>query len=175
MQPNSSNLYSKWWQLMSDSTEPIAVNQGEHTRAPVPEAGALSSAAVSCVRVQPKPPFLVALLSLFLPGLGQMLCCQDNKGVFLMAVSLLGWWSTQGASALILGPAMALDAYQIALQLTKAEPLRPWEFFSRHPRLNQLKSQVIPWFIILTVAMATFARIVVYSLDYDPNQVVIFK
>jgi TM2 domain-containing membrane protein YozV len=61
-----------------------------------------------------KKPWLAALLSLLAPGLGQIYCGQDNKGVFLVGMALLGQWSTGGLSSWILCPAVALDAFMIA-------------------------------------------------------------
>ena len=77
-----------------------------------------------------KSPWLAALLSLLLPGLGSVYCRQDNKGVFLIGMSLLGQWSTGGLSSWILCPVMAVRRISTAREnSTRANPSGAGNFF----------------------------------------------
>src|SRR5580704_7441703 len=88
-------------------------------------------------------PALAAVLSFLLPGLGQILCQQDNKGIFLLGVSLLGHWLTAGLSSLLLCPAMSLDAWLIAKKINGNSTVGRWEFFPGVKPLNAIPPRII--------------------------------
>jgi len=112
-----------------------------------------------------KSPAVAALLSLMLPGLGQIHCRQDNKGVFLLGMALLGHWSTGGLSSLFLCPAMAADAFMIARKLNSGTPAARWEFFPAIKRLNAIPPRIILITIVLAIAALTVLHIVRFASD----------
>ncbi len=74
--------------------------------------------------LEPRPcsPLLAGLLSLLLPGLGQIYIGQKKKGAVLLAVSLLTcFW--MGLANLV----AAADAWSLARKLSSGEPIRPWQ------------------------------------------------
>ncbi len=113
-----------------------------------------------------KHPWLAALLSLLLPGLGQIYCAQDNKGVFLAGMALLGQWSTGGLSSWLLCPAMALDAFMIARKLNEPAEVGRWEFFPGLKPLNSLPTRVMLMAVVLLVAALTVVHIRHFASDY---------
>ena len=113
-----------------------------------------------------KSPAWAALFSLLLPGLGQIHCRQDNKGVFLLGMSLLGHWSTNGASSWFLCPAMALDAWMIAQKLRSGAPVQRWEFFPAIKPLNSLPPRVILLAIAALIAALTVIHIRQFAEGY---------
>jgi TM2 domain-containing membrane protein YozV len=72
----------------------------------------------------PKSPLLMAFLSLFFAGLGQLVLGQVAKGLLLMFVSLLLIY-IYPILALIAG----IDAYYIAKKLGEGRSVGRWEFF----------------------------------------------
>ena len=116
-----------------------------------------------------KTPLLAAALSFLLPGLGQILCRQDNKGVFLLGMALLGHWLTAGLSSLLLCPAMSLDAFLIARKISRHATLGRWEFFPGLKPLNAIPPRIILMFIVLLIAAITVIRVVNFAADYHPN------
>jgi hypothetical protein len=114
-----------------------------------------------------KSPWLAALLSLLLPGSGQIYCRQDNKGVFLIGMSLLGQWSTGGMSSWILCPVMALDAFMIARKLNGGGVIQRWEFFPGIKALNFLPTRIILLAVAALVAALTVVHIVHFAADYN--------
>jgi TM2 domain-containing membrane protein YozV len=112
-----------------------------------------------------KSPGLMALFSFLLPGLGQICSGQDNKGVFLLGIALLGHWLTGGISSLLLCPTMSFDAFTIAAKAKRGCALRKWEFFPTIKRLNQLQPRVVPLVIFCITIAILLTRIVLYSRD----------
>jgi len=115
-----------------------------------------------------KSPALAAILSFLLPGLGQIICRQDNKGVFLLGMSLLGHWLTGGLSSLLLCPAMSMDAWFIARKINGNSTIGRWEFFPGVKPLNAIPPRVILMFIIAWIAFITVIRVVNFASDYQP-------
>jgi hypothetical protein len=117
-----------------------------------------------------KSSALATVLSLLLSGLGQIYCLQDNKGVYLAGVSLLGHWTTGGISSLLLFPVMSLDALMIARKINQGAPVRRWEFFPGIRPLNNLPPRILPLAVLALIAAITVARIVIYASDYRPGE-----
>ena len=111
-------------------------------------------------------PVLTAVLSFLLPGLGQILCRQDNKGVFLLGMSLLGHWLTAGLSSLLLCPAMSLDAWLIAKKINGDSNVGRWEFFPGIKPLNAIPPRIILMLIVALIATITVIRVVKFASDY---------
>jgi hypothetical protein len=114
-----------------------------------------------------RPVWVAGFLGFVLPGAGQIFCGQDNKGVFLTGIFLLGHWLTGGISSLILCPAMMLDACLIARKLNQGLAVKRWEFFPSLKILNRLREDIIPLAIIALIVLITLARLVAYGYDYD--------
>jgi TM2 domain-containing membrane protein YozV len=114
-------------------------------------------------------PWLAALFSLLLPGLGQIYCRQDNKGVFLIGMSLLGQWSTGGLSSWILCPALALDAFLIARKSNDGTEVCRWEFFPSIKSLDSVPTRIMLLVITMLVAALTVAHILLFAADYVPH------
>lgn len=77
---------------------------------------------------QPKPKLdnndiAAIILSLFLPGIGQLMLGQTTKGIVLLAVTLFTCWGLGFLPILT-----AIDAYFVAMA-SKDRPLGDWEFF----------------------------------------------
>lgn len=106
-----------------------------------------------------KSPWLAALLSLLVPGLGPIYCRQDNKGVFLVGMSLLGQWSTGGLSSWLLCPAMAVDAFLLARKLNTGKVIERWEFFPGIKPLNSIPPRIILLAVVILVAALTVVHI----------------
>ena len=113
-----------------------------------------------------KSPGLAAILSFLLPGLGQIICHQDNKGVFLLGISLLGHWLTAGLSSLLLCPAMSWDAWLIAKKINGNSNVGRWEFFPGIKPLNAIPPRIIVMFIVAMIAAITVIRVVNFAADY---------
>jgi TM2 domain-containing membrane protein YozV len=112
-------------------------------------------------------PALAAILSFLLPGLGQILCRQDNKGVFLLGMSLLGHWLTAGLSSLLLCPAMSLDAWLITKKINADSNVGRWEFFPGIKPLNVIPPRIILMLIVAMIAAITVIRVVKFASDYQ--------
>lgn len=69
-------------------------------------------------------PVLCAVLSLFFPGVGQMLAGQVAKGVVILAIA---FFTAYGAC--LLPFLAAFDAYQIAQRRQRGETVGEWQFF----------------------------------------------
>ncbi len=120
--------------------------------------------------IRRRSPGLAGVLGFFLPGVGQIYCWQDYKGVFLFGFFLLGHWATAGVSSLFLCPLMGLDAGMIAKKINRGLSIARWEFFPAIKFLNRLRPRVIPLAIIVLVATITLIRIIHYGSDYHPDQ-----
>src|ERR1700689_5831823 len=119
-------------------------------------------------KIPHKSPGFIAVLSFLLPGIGQIICRQDNKGVFLLGMSLLGHWLTAGLSSLLLCPAMSLDAWLIARKINRHSTPGRWEFFPGIKPLNAIPPRVILMLIVLLIAAITVIRVVNFAADYHP-------
>ena len=69
-------------------------------------------------------PVSSALVSFFLPGVGQMMLGQSTKGIVMLAVGLF-----TGCFGGLLNIAAAIDAYQIGKKLEQGRPVEEWEMF----------------------------------------------
>jgi TM2 domain-containing membrane protein YozV len=113
---------------------------------------------------------LAAVLSLVLPGLGQIYCRQDNKGVFLAGMALFGHWATGGMSSLLLCPAISLDAFMIARKINRGGSVQRWEFFPAIKGLRSLPPRIILLAIIGMIATLAVVHVVWFASDYHPNR-----
>lgn len=93
----------------------------EEQGTPAPLAAPPAPGEISGPRASPA---LAALASLFIPGLGQILCGQTTKGGVLLIVSLC----TCGMFGL-LNLVLAVDAWKVAATLRRGEAVGRWSFF----------------------------------------------
>jgi TM2 domain-containing membrane protein YozV len=112
---------------------------------------------------------LSAVLSFLLPGVGQIYCGQDNKGVFLIGFSLLGLWSTNGMTCLFLCPLLAWDAFLIATKINRGLAAQRWEFFPGIKPLNSIPPRVVRVAIVALIAAVIVLHIVHYASTYHPT------
>jgi TM2 domain-containing membrane protein YozV len=95
-------------------------------------ATAQQSGAVILPSNPPKDVVLMCVLSVLLPGLGQIVLGQVGKGIVLLAGPIAFYLITCGFGFL-LAPVVwivaAVDAYKIANKLRGGKPVRRWEFF----------------------------------------------
>jgi ABC-type uncharacterized transport system permease subunit len=118
------------------------------------------------VPVRVKNPTLMAALSLLIPGLGQISCAQDNKGVFLMGMALLGYWLTGGIATLILCLLSSLDAFVVGRAVRRGSILRKWDFFPGVKPFEKLPARTIPLIIVLLTFALMTIRIVIFAQGY---------
>ncbi|MDQ0160457.1 zinc ribbon domain-containing protein [Alkalibacillus salilacus] len=76
-----------------------------------------------------KPPWLMALVSFFVSGLGQMVIGQLKKGFAILAISMVLGFMTFGASAIITTPFAVIDAYLVSKKVADGRSIDEWEFF----------------------------------------------
>ena len=85
------------------------------------QCGKLIRTAPSVTRLE---PWAAALISFFIPGLGQILVGQVVKGCVILILTL---------TAFLFGPIInilaALDAYLITKKINRGTAVGPWEFF----------------------------------------------
>jgi hypothetical protein len=113
--------------------------------------------------VRAKSPALMATLSLLVPGLGQIGCAQDNKGVFLMGMALFGYWLTGGTATLILRLLSTLDAFVVAQAIQRGSVFRKWDFFPGVKPFERLPERTIPLIIGLLIFALMTLRIVHFA------------
>ena len=77
----------------------------------------------------PKNPILMAVLSVLLVGLGQMILGQVAKGVMMLVGAFVIGIVTAGLGAPVLWAMSAYDAYAIAVKLRDGKAVHKWEFF----------------------------------------------
>jgi TM2 domain-containing membrane protein YozV len=83
----------------------------------------------------PRDPTLMAILSLVVPGLGQIVLGQTAKGAAILVVFFgLNLMACCGVIFALLGAiavavASIIDAHQIAVKLRSGQPVGQWEFF----------------------------------------------
>jgi len=124
--------------------------------------GSVSPEAV-IIPVRAKNPALMAALSLLVPGLGQMGCAQDNKGIFLMGMALLGYWLTGGTATLILRLLSTLDAFVVARSIQRGSLFRKWDFFPGVKPFEKLPERTIPLIIALLIFALMTLHIVLFA------------
>ncbi len=66
-----------------------------------------------------------AILSLFIPGTGQIYIGQTAKGIALLVGGFLAFGWLCG----LLVPVIGVDAYMMADRLSEGKGIRPWQFF----------------------------------------------
>lgn len=76
-----------------------------------------------------KDPWLMALLSFLITGLGQIVMGQVKKGAALLIGSMILGFFTAGISAAITIPLSTIDAYLIAKKIKEGKIVDEWEFF----------------------------------------------
>ena len=138
--------------------DPVALENGR---------GRAATSGDSIVSVRVKRPALMALLSLFVPGLGQIGCAQDNKGVFLMGTALLGYWLTGGIATVMLCVLSSLDAFVAGRAIQRGSALRKWDFFPGVRAFEKLPARIIPLVIVLVIVAIMTVRIMIFARGYD--------
>lgn len=78
---------------------------------------------------QSMEPAIAALVSFFIPGIGQIILGQGIKGVVILIVGAVLCVFTFCIALLIVSPAAAIDAYLIAQKLKQGKSVGEWEFF----------------------------------------------
>lgn len=76
-----------------------------------------------------REPWLMALLSFLITGLGQILVGQVKKGAAMLIGSALLGLMTAGLSAFITTPISIIDAYLITKKINQGKQVADWEFF----------------------------------------------
>jgi len=111
----------------------------------------------------------MAALSLFVPGLGQIGCAQDNKGVFLMGMALLSYWLTGGIATLILCLLSSLDALAVGRAIQRGSALRKWDFFPGLRLFEKLPTRTVPLIIVIVILAIMTVRVMIFASGYDPR------
>jgi hypothetical protein len=94
-------------------------------RPPVPVVrGELKLDPPPAVAANAPTPWIAGVLSLLLPGVGQIYAGQTAKGAVLLAVA---FFTCAGGG--LLSIVAALDAYAVAGRRQRGEALRDWQFF----------------------------------------------
>ena len=75
-----------------------------------------------------KDPFIAALLSLFLPGAGQLYLRQTGKGSLLIVLAAAAWFALP-AGAWALNVVASVDAYQVGALWAQGQAPGPWQWF----------------------------------------------
>ncbi len=91
---------------------------------PPPPTPSPRSTAVQLTPYTGPSPIVAALLSLFLPGVGQIMAGQTTKGAVFLVLALC-----TGCGGGLFNIVLALDAYAIAKRRTNNEPVADWQFF----------------------------------------------
>lgn len=76
-----------------------------------------------------KEPWLMALLSFLILGLGQIILGQTAKGITILIVGIVIGLITFGFATLIILPISVIDAYLIAKKKKEGKVVGDWEFF----------------------------------------------
>lgn len=100
-----------------------------HRPPAVPTAPAGGGGELVMPASPPRDPTVMAILSLVLPGLGQVVLGQTVKGVVLFLLFLGVWRSTACFGGAAVAIAAIIDAYQIATRLKRGQPVGQWKFF----------------------------------------------
>ncbi|WP_017381803.1 zinc ribbon domain-containing protein [Paenisporosarcina sp. TG-14] len=76
-----------------------------------------------------REPWLMAVLSFLILGLGQIIMGQTAKGLTILAVGFFIGFITVGISSFIIVPISVIDAYLIAKKKKDGKVVGEWEFF----------------------------------------------
>lgn len=76
-----------------------------------------------------KDPVLMAVISFFFPGLGQILMGQVKKGAVILLGSIFFSFLTHGFSFILVSILAVVDAYLIGKKLKEGKQVGEWEFF----------------------------------------------
>lgn len=76
-----------------------------------------------------KEPWLMAVLSFLILGLGQIILGQTAKGLTILIVGIIVGIITLGISSFITVPISVIDAYLIAKKKKEGKVVGDWEFF----------------------------------------------
>jgi TM2 domain-containing membrane protein YozV/RNA polymerase subunit RPABC4/transcription elongation factor Spt4 len=76
-----------------------------------------------------KEPWLMAVLSFLILGLGQIILGQTAKGLTILIVGIIVGIITFGISSFITVPISVIDAYLIAKKKKEGKLVGDWEFF----------------------------------------------
>lgn len=134
-----------------------------------PTTSSDSANPIDIAQVRAGAPGLIAALGFFVPGLGQICCAQDNKGVFLLGMAVLGHWLTGGISTLLLCPMSGLDAFMVARKIRNGSAIRKWAFYPGLGLFDRLPPRVIPMVVVCVILAITVIRIVIYAQGYNPE------
>jgi len=117
-------------------------------------------------------PAFAAFLSLLLPGLGQIWCAQDNKGVFFLFLALLSYWLSGGLTSLLLCPALSVDAWLVARYLARGAnaTLDKWDFFPGWRPLHRLPPPRVAQLLAAATALIVLGYWVAYGWNYYPEE-----
>lgn len=107
---------------------------------PAPSASGLSSQRPTSYQMPPNAdpnlvypaghnPGLMAVLSVLLVGLGQMVMGQVGKGLVMLLAALVIGAITFGVGAIAVWAVSGIDAYLIAQKLERGQAVGKWEFF----------------------------------------------
>lgn len=160
LEPPSANRGDAEAREQSGAGWPADPVTPENTRKRVAPPGDL------IVPVRVKSPVLMAVLSLFVPGLGQIGCAQDNKGIFLMGMALLGYWLTGGIATLMLCLLSSLDAFAVGRAIQRGAVLRKWEFFPGVKPFDKLPARTVPLIIVLVILVLMTVRVMIFAHGY---------
>lgn len=87
-----------------------------------------TTARILTAPAQARDPLMMAFFSgAMVPGLGQILIGQKQKGIALVFLAGIGWLVTGGFLNLLVFPLAAIDAYLIADKLKKGKVVGYWE------------------------------------------------
>jgi len=78
--------------------------------------------------VSPPTPGLMAVVSLLISGLGQIICGQVGKGLVLLVLTIVVAIGSAGMFAPVMWIIAAVDAYKVA-KCRGTRPLGRWEWF----------------------------------------------
>jgi len=84
---------AQWTERVAPTTQPATLGHQalvHHGQPHMPSAGSYAM-PMHQVMVQPKNPALAALCSFFIPGLGQFINGDTNKGVIFLVVNFFAW------------------------------------------------------------------------------------
>lgn len=93
------------------------------------ECGVSIDRKVSGISNGAKEPWLIALLSFLLTGLGQMVIGQGKKGATILIGSIILGFMTFGVSTFVTTPLAIVDGYLIAKKKKEGKEVAEWEFF----------------------------------------------
>lgn len=93
------------------------------------ECGISFKKSVNTISGTSLEPWLAALISFFITGLGQIIIGQVKKGVVILIVSIILGLFSFGFSAFITVPLAVIDAYLIAKKKQEGKEVGEWDFF----------------------------------------------